>query len=172
MAIDASVNEADFWGEDLYRWPMEVLRDSAIPRSAVEYLTRVGLPKLDDWTFSFLQEPHRVSRERSSNPQFLFGYDSSVPMFIECYSGKVVEVPGGGASSVYLNSDIAKFGKFLQVYQQYRVDVSSLDPEDELAAQELIDRVESEMAGVDSSALESSSGGWSQIIEQMRDGLL
>ena len=82
--------------------------------------------------------------------------------------GQLVAVEEGGTIR-FVNSGVQALGKFLVIYQHYRLAVRDLDDEE---AEGLIDDTEQAMRAVDAQAMVDAESYWSVIVEQMRGGFL
>ena len=52
-----------FWGDqNLRQWPLESLRDVAIPEASKAFLALVGLPLHNDWTLRFDEQAGDLAR--------------------------------------------------------------------------------------------------------------
>jgi hypothetical protein len=160
----------DFWGKDnLKRWPEASLRDVAIPDSSKSFLTEVGLPFREDWTFLFDPETDYLPQLPNKPSYRQIGLDYVVPMCLdEGKLGRVVWVEEVGRMERYINSSVERFGECLTIYQQCR----RRGPVPENEIQEVVDEMEHQMRTADPSAFDDPDDFWPVIIEQMRDRLL
>lgn len=154
-----------FWGRRLARWPGPQTARLKLHAADASYLTEVGLPVGGDWTLALLRRP--LAHEGARSKLLSIGRDGPHPIVIERLTRHVLL--DEGHRQLFINSSLALFGYFVQLFELYRREVRGR-AEDE--ALETIDKVESTMQLADPISLSRSGSYWSLILEQMRDGLL
>jgi hypothetical protein len=159
-----------FWGIDrLQRWSLEDLATAKLPDETVRFLTTVGLPNLDDWSFRF--DASKGLPRLASRPSYLvLGHDFEVPICIDERRGGAVILFENQPDRAerYVNVSVRKLAESLVIYQQCRAAVAS----DDSHAAALIAVTERLLREADPSAFVDVESCWPVIIEQMNDGLL
>ena len=164
--LDGST-EIEFWGDARYCWPRDLLKAAGLRREAVDYLTTIGLPLEDDWTLTI------VPAEAGAKPTIADGCfvvaREDDPIGVDLRDGCVYGVPGN-RPRWFVNSTVPLFGRFLWIYERYRWRVSGV--EDDAVAHAIIDDTEREWKAADPLALVEAESYWSNILFQMRHGML
>lgn len=159
--------ELKYWGDQLTTWPKEWTDHVNLPDAARDYLHNVGLPAGQDWNLEILPASQPV-RIRDGLVELI--HDGPVPLCVdEENGGRVVAVEEEGARERLVNSDVVCLGRFLMLYQQYRVAVRNVSGDE---AETLIASTLTAMQSADPSAMSQKDNYWMVIVEQMRDGLL
>jgi SUKH-4 immunity protein len=116
---------ATFWHQSsVVCWEGRALEKISISAESKRFLKEVGLPQLSDWNLRFdtsvsWATPHLLS----------IGFDDPNPICLESGGTPeavvVREEPHGRIR--FINTSVARFGCFLVLYQQYRLQVRDLD---------------------------------------------
>jgi SUKH-4 immunity protein len=159
--------EAEFWGDALAAWPDEAVAGLPLTGEDARYLTGVGLPSGVDWSLTMSTPAGRADVEiRDGLP--LLAHDGPVPIAVDRdATSRVVALEPRGPRVV--NSSVPAFGRFLMLYQDYRLRVRGLSEQE---TESLIDEVAGKMRAGDPFATDDPEGYWPIVIEQMRQGLL
>lgn len=157
-----------FGHDRLFRWNKDALADAKISPASKDFLSQVGLPSDEDWTFSFGSKDGLLHGHAQRPSLKIVGYDDPVAICIDEYANsRIVAVEP--KRTRFINSTISQFGACLALYQTYRQNVRGMDDDEALA---LIDQIETEMRTVDSAAFENEEFWWPVIVEQMKAGML
>lgn len=159
-----------FWGNDsLVRWPQDLLAKTDLPEDAKAFLTRVGLPRLVDWTARFDLTSEEMRRSITNPRYVVVGDDTGFPFCLDPRrGGRVVCVDAGNEQ--FVNSDVRRFGECLLLFQTYRMTARTMDQEEEI--QRLVSKTEESMKASDPAAFSDPENCWAQVVEQMREGSL
>jgi hypothetical protein len=133
------------------------------------------LPCNIDWAFEFPSTPNANTVDVAAKRALAIGSDADVPIYVDSASGQLFEVADDKSHPKFLNSTIARFGKFLQLFHQYRSAVSELDPDDQkddVAAMDIVAELKQQMQSIDPDALANPTHCWREVLEQMEDGQL
>jgi hypothetical protein len=172
------------WGEANIRTaPATVLDSRVLSQETKLLLGTVGVP-FDAHLFGIILLDERSLRlpkiafPDSPDDWYRIGVirDSSMQICIHSVSGEVwclVSYPG--RDPFFMNSSVGALVKYLSAFQQNRVETPDFDENDEewrilaIAATAPIERAWRE---IDSKALEKSDSCWSEILEELRSGVL
>ncbi|MDF1701788.1 MAG: SUKH-4 family immunity protein [Planctomycetota bacterium] len=162
-----------FWGEALSPWTPASLAGLGLPPEQVTYLRETGLPARVGPGSAWKAPPGAPARVPGATELVVVGHDFETPVCVDTSRrGHVVQVHDARAPLQHVNAHVIHLGGFLMVYECYRRAVAMFDPADEAGAQALIDRIEAAWRGIDAGAFQHDETYWSNVLEQMRDGLL
>ena len=161
------LDERTFWGSHLTRWPGDVVERAGMSTEDARYLSTVGLPVGVDWTLE-MQQPSPGSTVTVHEGLPVLAREEPAAICLDMGTGHVVSLLGGRGPLV-VNSSVGLFGRFLMVYQFYRVKVVYLE---EKGAESLIEDVYLEMVRDDEPCMRAGSFYWPRIVAQMRQGEL
>lgn len=158
-----------FWGPGrLARWSPEALAATRLSPQAQRYLAEVGFPREVDWTMRFEAVEGHVDHLPGLPGYYVIGHDDIASLCIDARNGRVVSITPDGKER-FVNSDVSQFGRFLVLYQQYRLAARHLD---DTAANRVIAETERAMRDCDQASFSDSECFWAAIVEQMKAGLL
>jgi hypothetical protein len=152
---------------DLRRWPVQCLRDVAIPEPSKSFLVEVGLPVYSDVGFQFhplVGDPPRLAGRphlRSIGRMF----EPGLVCLDEQADGCVVIAD---PSLRYLNSRVDRFAACLILYLQHRAIGRRSRPAE---YEELDARFERDLLNVDPTVFNDPENFWAVIVWEMKQGL-
>lgn len=171
------------WGAERMRRALPVLVNGLqIPQSSKDFLTLVGLPpeeigciafELNGPVFPTAREEARrrkLSDFAQSDRFKLIGRGAHAPDFylVDDPNGTVVEIDLDPLKVRFVNSRVEHLGAFLLAYAKSSIRENMSD--DENAA--YVRKMRVELVKVDPEAFSNGDYWWSQVFEQMEDGLL
>lgn len=110
---------AAFWGADLRRRDLEVVRAAGLPPDTGRFLVETGLPGGERWSLSFrFDEPWPALPALVDRPDLIqFGSDGPAAICVDRTDGRVWIVEG--AEVCFLNSSVMNLGEFLILHERY-----------------------------------------------------
>jgi hypothetical protein len=153
---------------DLRRWPVQCLRDVAIPEPSKSFLVEVGLTVYSDVGFQFhplVGDPPRLAGRphlRSIGRMF----EAALVCLDEQADGHVILVD---PSLRYLNSRVDRFAACLILYLQLRAIAQRSRPTE--IPKEFAARFERDLLNVDPTIFSDPENFWAVIVWEMKQGL-
>ena len=153
---------------DLRRWPVQCLRDVAIPEPSKSFLVEVGLPDYSDVGFQFhplVGDPPRLAG-RPHLRSIGHMQESALVCLDEEADGRVMIVD---PSLRYLNSSVERFAACLILYLQYRAIAQRSRPAE--IPKEFDARLERDLLNADPTVFNDPENVWAVIVWEMKQGL-
>ena len=158
------------WGEDnVVRVPSAELDGLELPAGARRVLVEVGLPRTADRFFAY-ERPEQIVAADGGRLFCKVGKDYANDLCVAADSGEFLSLsPTGRYVNNFVNSDLERFVEFLcRVIAERRSYAGLSDAE----SGAIVERMETELRAWDPEAFAGPEYWWSQIFEQLRDGLL
>jgi hypothetical protein len=161
------MNETDFWGDALVKWPEQVVAAMHLKAEDAAYLTSVGLPVGLGWPLDVrVPVAHEPPALCEGLP--ILAADGPVSICVDLQNGNRV-VAMEVTQRRLVNLGVAKFGAFLMFYQDHRNRARVLDESGAHAL--IIDELEQTMRACDPGAMVDREAYWPVILEQIRYGM-
>ena len=155
----------EFWTmAQLMQWPRPLSLERGLSNEAAEYLCDVGLPRVTDTPFEI---DHRVEAlPRLGKSLVVIAYDGIVPIGIDLAANERVVSAEPKSPARFFNSSVIHFGASLYFFR--RLSRPDTGEGDRLASETL----KSSLLKLDPAALSDPKHCWSQILDQMAQGML
>jgi hypothetical protein len=158
-----------FWDNDqLKRWPKKLLLERGFPQEDCEYLSRIGLPREDDWAWEINERVTDLPRAEGAKNLIIIAYDTAVvPICADVsHDARIVAVEDPQTSR-FVNSSVRHFGACLYHFRRLAFYERGEDSESDHEVCRSLFRA---IIEIDEPAVSHEETYWALILAQIKAG--